>query len=83
MLAVTPVPLRRFLYLSAFEQGPVVFTLRMPVLAIQNLPCTASVAAILVCAPVFAFKQLTNVIQMFIAFDAINQFDADKRAKKM
>jgi hypothetical protein len=74
----------RFLYLSAFVQGPVVGRVRLPLGALASeggLEISACGAAIALCAPVFAFKQLTNLIQMFIAFGTINRIELERRAK--
>lgn len=71
----------RFLYLLAFMPGPHVGTLSIPNFAPDGLRCSATMVAVAVCAPVFAFKQVTNVLQMFIAFDAINQCELERRGK--
>lgn len=72
----------RFLYLNAFVPGPVVGTIRLPILLARPFVCTASVAAALAVAPIFAFKQLTNCIQMRIAFADINAFELERARRK-
>jgi len=70
------------LYLNAFIQGPVLGTLRAPFLAPDGAPCTLVEVAVLLFAPVFAFKQMTNVLQMFIAFGAINAYEQESAQRK-
>ncbi|KAG8460662.1 hypothetical protein KFE25_011437 [Diacronema lutheri] len=69
-----------FLYLHAFAPGPVVTTLDVPFFA-RPVRCTATAAAVLAVAPVFAFKQLTNVLQMVIAFADINAYERARKAE--
>lgn len=74
-------PLHRSLYLLAFVQGPVLATVRPPFGA-GEVQISAVLMSVLVCAPIFAFKQMTNVLQMLIAFEAINAFEREKAGGK-
>ncbi|KAJ1638437.1 hypothetical protein T492DRAFT_944669 [Pavlovales sp. CCMP2436] len=69
-----------FIYLHAFAPGPVLGTLAVPLILPHGAEIRVAQLAILLCAPVFVFKQLTNVIQMFIAFDVL--ITHDQRARK-
>lgn len=64
----------------AFEAGPQVATVAVPVLGERTI--SGVQAGIIACLPVFLFKQLTNVLQMFIAFGAINEYDGAAKSSK-
>jgi len=48
----------------------------------EDVELSAVTMAMLLCAPVFAFKQMTNVLQMLIAFDKINAIDLERTRQK-
>jgi len=65
------------LYLLAFEEGQFLADAWLPIWG--HVRVTSVRAGLACCAPVFAFKQVTNVIQMLIAFRAINESEGAQK----
>ena len=66
------------LYMLKFSPGP---TLPLPA-SLPLPPLTVWSAIWYAVTPLFAFKQLTNVVQLYMACDAIVQDDIEKIAEK-